>query len=51
MKRNANTSLVAYEGETLAGAILCGHDGRNFLDFYRQAITERGNLPLFERKI
>lgn len=28
LKRNPNTNFVAYEGEQLAGAILCGHDGR-----------------------
>ena len=28
LKRNPNTSFVAYEGGRLIGAILCGHDGR-----------------------
>ena len=28
LKRNPNTSFVAYEDGRLVGAILCGHDGR-----------------------
>lgn len=28
LKRNPTTSITAWEGDTLIGAILCGHDGR-----------------------
>ena len=28
LKRNPTTSMVAVAGETIVGAILCGHDGR-----------------------
>ena len=28
LKRNPTTSITAWEGELLIGAILCGHDGR-----------------------
>jgi len=28
LKRNPTTSIVAWKGELLVGAILCGHDGR-----------------------
>ena len=28
LKRNPNTSIVALDGNTVVGAILCGHDGR-----------------------
>ena len=28
LKRNPDTCFVALEGDTLAGVILCGHDGR-----------------------
>lgn len=28
LKRNSTTSMTAWDGETLIGAILCGHDGR-----------------------
>lgn len=28
LKRNPTTSMVAFAGEELVGAILCGHDGR-----------------------
>lgn len=28
LDRNPDLSFVAYDGETLVGAVLCGHDGR-----------------------
>ena len=28
LKRNPTTSITAWDGDTLIGAILCGHDGR-----------------------
>ena len=28
LKRNPTTSITAWEGDLLIGAILCGHDGR-----------------------
>ena len=28
LKRNPTTSMTAWDGDTLIGAILCGHDGR-----------------------
>ena len=28
LKRNPTTSVTAWDGDTLIGAILCGHDGR-----------------------
>ncbi|MBS6397214.1 MAG: GNAT family N-acetyltransferase [Clostridiales bacterium] len=28
LRRNPTTSMTAWEGDTLTGAILCGHDGR-----------------------
>ena len=28
LKRNPPTSVIAWDGDTLIGAILCGHDGR-----------------------
>lgn len=28
LRRNPTTSITAWEGDTLIGAILCGHDGR-----------------------
>ena len=28
LKRNHTTSITAWDGDTLIGAILCGHDGR-----------------------
>ena len=28
LKRNPTTSVVALDGETIVGSILCGHDGR-----------------------
>jgi putative acetyltransferase len=28
LERNPGLSLIAYDGQTIAGTILCGHDGR-----------------------
>lgn len=35
LRRNPNTSFVMDKGDRLAGAILCGHDGRRFLRRYQ----------------
>jgi ribosomal protein S18 acetylase RimI-like enzyme len=43
LRRNRGLSLVAMEGKTLVGAVLCGHDGRRgFLYHLAVAPTHRG---------
>ena len=39
LKRNPNTSIVALDGDTVVGAILCGHDGRRGC-FYHVCVRE-----------
>lgn len=40
LKRNPNTNFVAYEGNILAGAILCGHDGRRGYIYHTVVMPE-----------
>ena len=40
LKRNPDTSFVAYEDGRLAGAILCGHDGRRGYIYHTVVLTE-----------
>lgn len=40
LKRNPNTSFVAYEDNKLAGAILCGHDGRRGYIYHTVVLPE-----------
>ena len=39
LKRNPTTSVVALDGETIVGSILCGHDGRRAC-FYHVCVAE-----------
>ena len=39
LKRNPTTSVTAWDGDTLIGAILCGHDGRRGC-FYHVCVDE-----------
>ena len=39
LKRNPTTSVTAWDGDTLIGAILCGHDGRQGC-FYHVCVRE-----------
>ncbi len=39
LKRNPNTSVVALDGATVVGSILCGHDGRR-ASFYHVCVAE-----------
>lgn len=39
LKRNPTTSVVAKDGETVIGSILCGHDGRR-ASFYHVCVAE-----------
>lgn len=40
LKRNPGTSFVAYEGNQLIGAILCGHDGRRGYIYHTAVLPE-----------
>ncbi len=40
LKRNPGISVVAFEDQTLVGAILCGHDGRR-ATFYHVCVREQ----------
>ena len=40
LKRNPNTSFVAYEKKQLVGAILCGHDGRRGYIYHTVVLPE-----------
>lgn len=40
LKRNPNTSFVAYEDKKLTGAILCGHDGRRGYIYHTVVLPE-----------
>lgn len=40
LKRNPNTSFTAYEDGRLAGAILCGHDGRRGYIYHTAVLPE-----------
>ena len=40
LKRNPNTSFVAYEGDQLTGAILSGHDGRRGYIYHTIVLPE-----------
>ena len=40
LKRNPNTSFVAYEDGQLVGAILCGHDGRRGYIYHTVVLPE-----------
>lgn len=39
LKRNPTTSVVAVDGDTIVGSILCGHDGRRAC-FYHVCVAE-----------
>lgn len=39
LKRNPTTSVVALDGDTVIGSILCGHDGRR-ASFYHVCVAE-----------
>ena len=39
LKRNPTTSVVAMDGDTVIGSILCGHDGRR-ASFYHVCVAE-----------
>ena len=39
LKRNPTTSVVALDGDTIVGSILCGHDGRRAC-FYHVCVAE-----------
>lgn len=43
LKRNPGTSFVAYEDGRLAGAILCGHDGRRGYIYHTVVLPEYRN--------
>lgn len=40
LKRNPETSFVAYENNKLVGAILCGHDGRRGYIYHTVVLPE-----------
>lgn len=40
LKRNPNTNFVAYDDKKLAGAILCGHDGRRGYIYHTVVLPE-----------
>lgn len=40
LRRNPNTSFTAYEDGRLAGAILCGHDGRRGYIYHTAVLQE-----------
>ena len=40
LKRNPTTSITAWDGDTLIGAILCGHDGRR-AGLYHVCVQEK----------
>lgn len=40
LKRNPDTSFVAYEADRLIGAILCGHDGRRGYIYHTAVLPE-----------
>ncbi len=45
LKRNPTTSITAWEGDLLIGAILCGHDGRRgclYLVWVRKGCRRQG---------
>lgn len=43
LRRNPDTSFVAYEGEKLIGAILCGNDGRRGYIYHTVVLPEYRN--------
>ena len=49
LKRNPTTSITAWDGDTLIGAILCGHDGRRGC-FYHVCVAERTGSTGSERR-